>query len=92
MITQKSNFEVMKVYNEKYYGSWYIKGTIENTQVFDQFAYKYQDGEDDHFQYAYLYDQESVDYYHIGYAKQDFFELCHNQIVVLESVFKNEYI
>ena len=81
MITQQSYFEVNREYNVQKYGHWYIRGTIEDPVKFDNIASSYE-SMNERFLYAYLYNQgETSDGLKVGYADEDFFEICANQFI-----------
>lgn len=82
MITQKSFFEVNREYNIQKYGHWYIQGIIEDPVKFDNIASSYEIN-NNRFLYAYLYNQgETSDELKVGYANEDFFDICSNQLVL----------
>lgn len=81
MITQKSFFEVNREYNIQNYGHWYIQGIIEDPVKFDNIASSYESNSN-RFLYVYLYNQgETSDELKVGYANEDFFDICSNQLV-----------
>lgn len=74
IIGTQSYHQMHKVYNEKYYGSWYIKYNVQKVE-FDLLKEEIADNQDIEYHFMYMLGQTD-DGFNIGFGDEGFYDFC----------------
>ena len=75
IIGTQSYYQMHKAYNEKYYGSWYIKYNFQNGEEFDLLKEEIADKQNIKYHFMYMLGQTD-DGFDIGFGDEGFYDFC----------------